>query len=94
MKLKQNTYPYEYSISDNEKIEHIFLFDTKNEKKDIHKFLTKLIEDLELTIGDGCDGEIIIKKRKIIVTNHWINSVGFNLLVGELNRERLIFPNE
>ena len=94
MKFKQNTYPYEYSIREDEKIDYIFLYDTKNKKKDIHRFLTNLINDSELTIGDGCEGEITIKKRKIIVVNYWITSIGLHWLTGNLNHEKLTYPNE
>ena len=94
MKLKHNKYPYEFAIREDEVIDYIFLFDTRNEKKDIHKFLTKLINDSELTIGDGCEGDITIRKMNIIVDNHWITSIGLHWLTGELNRERLRFPNE
>jgi len=94
MKLKQNTYPYEYSIREDEIIDYIFLYDTKNTKSKVEEYLKNLINNNELTIGDGCEGTITIKKHKIIVENHWITSTGLHWLIGDLNQEILEYPNE
>lgn len=86
MKLNPNTYPYDFSINSDETIDYIFLYDNRNKKKDVELFLKEIISNNELTIGNGCEGNIDISKDKITVYNTWI----FNIL----NDEELVFPNE
>jgi len=93
MKLNPNSYPYEFSIDENEKIDYVFLYDRKNAKKDIEDFIQNLIDNSDLVIGDGCDGEIMIYEKNIVIDYRWISSLGLDWL-GRENKERLLFHNE
>ena len=93
MKLNPNQIPYDFSITSDGKIEYVHLYDKQNTKSDVMLFLQGLLDDNELVVGDGCEGDIDIHEERIRIVYCWVSLVGMNWLTGQLIRERLVFPN-
>lgn len=88
MKLRPNQVGYDFAIDDRGEIDYVHLYDRQNEKKDVISFLQGLLDDHELVIGEGCDGEIIITDDTITISYGWMD-----LFRTKFIKESLEFPN-